>query len=95
MFFDEKSRTMADECFEKIYPQISSCDVVTLTLPLTEQSKHMVDGEFLRNLKESAILINTSRGVNQRRGPDLASEECEIEPVFRARRFRERASLGQ
>lgn len=62
VFFDEKSRTLVDECFEEIYPQISSCDVVALTLPLTEQSKHMVDREFLRNLKESAILINTSRG---------------------------------
>lgn len=37
-------------------------DFVSLHCPLTEDNKHMVNTEFLVNMKPGAILINTARG---------------------------------
>ena len=47
--------TSAEEVF-------SRADVLTLHCPLTEQTKHLVCRENLARMKETAILINTSRG---------------------------------
>jgi phosphoglycerate dehydrogenase-like enzyme len=35
---------------------------VSLHCPLTEQTRHLVDDDALATMKETAILINTSRG---------------------------------
>ncbi len=40
----------------------SSSDYVTLHVPMTEQTKHMVDARRLGTMKRSAFIINTSRG---------------------------------
>ncbi|MDV3277688.1 MAG: hydroxyacid dehydrogenase [Nitrososphaerales archaeon] len=40
----------------------ASSDYVTLHVPLTEQTKRMVDSARLSSMKRSAFLINTSRG---------------------------------
>ncbi len=45
-----------EEAFER-------ADVLTLHCPLTEQTKGMVNLERLKKMKNSAILINTSRGA--------------------------------
>lgn len=37
-------------------------DIVTLHLPLTAESKHIVNAESLKLMKKDAILINTGRG---------------------------------
>jgi len=37
-------------------------DIISLHLPLTDETHEMVDAAFLRAMKPSAILINTSRG---------------------------------
>jgi len=37
-------------------------DILSLHIPLTAETQGLVDGAFLRALKPSAILINTSRG---------------------------------
>ena len=37
-------------------------DVITLHAPLTEQTKHMVNADRLKQMKPSAYLINTGRG---------------------------------
>ncbi len=37
-------------------------DFISLHVPLTEQTRHLIDRERLRLLKPDAILINTSRG---------------------------------
>lgn len=49
----------------------ASADFVTLHCPLTEQTKHLVSKQMLARMKETAVLINTSRGgtVNEQ---DLA-----------------------
>ena len=41
---------------------LSSSDIVSLHLPLTKETRYMVDSSFLRKMKKGAILINTSRG---------------------------------
>ena len=42
---------------------LSESDVVSLHTPLTEETRHLVDGQALRRMKPSAVLINTSRGA--------------------------------
>ncbi|MCP4251267.1 MAG: hydroxyacid dehydrogenase [bacterium] len=37
-------------------------DVITLHVPLTDQTRHLVDAEILRQVRPGAMLINTSRG---------------------------------
>ena len=37
-------------------------DVITLHLPLTEQTRHLVDDAFLARVRPGAVLINCSRG---------------------------------
>jgi glycerate dehydrogenase len=41
---------------------LASADVVTLHLPLTEQTRHMIGRAELASMKRSSILINTARG---------------------------------
>ncbi len=41
---------------------IRESDVISLHCPLTEETEGMVDIEFLKKMKKSAFLINTSRG---------------------------------
>ena len=41
---------------------LASCDIVSLHLPVTEETRYMVDDDFLRKMKDTAYLINTSRG---------------------------------
>lgn len=38
-------------------------DIVTLHVPLTPQTHHMIGAEELQNMQEGAFLINTSRGA--------------------------------
>ena len=46
---------------------LAEADVISLHVPLTKLTQSMVDDEFLQNMKQSAYLINNSRGpvVNQ------------------------------
>ena len=37
-------------------------DIVSLHVPLTEQTRHLIDARALRAMKRSALLINTARG---------------------------------
>ncbi len=44
---------------EEVLPQ---CDYVTLHVPLTEQTRHLINGKNLPLFKKSAYLVNTARG---------------------------------
>ena len=41
---------------------ISSCDMVSIHVPVTPDTEKMVDEDFLKRMKKTAYLINTSRG---------------------------------
>lgn len=41
---------------------LNQADVITLHLPLTDETRHMVDRTFLQKCKKMPVLINTSRG---------------------------------
>jgi D-lactate dehydrogenase len=45
-----------DEIFEK-------SDIISLHCPLTEETRHMIDGKTIQKLKKGVVLINTSRGA--------------------------------
>jgi glycerate dehydrogenase len=41
---------------------LAGCDVISLHLPLTEQTRHMIGARELASMKKHALLINTARG---------------------------------
>ena len=41
---------------------LASADVVSLHLPLTENSRHLIDAAALARMKPTAVLVNVSRG---------------------------------
>ncbi|WP_426561286.1 C-terminal binding protein [Angustibacter sp. McL0619] len=41
---------------------LARADAISLHLPLTEQTRHLVDSDFLGSMRRGASLINTSRG---------------------------------
>jgi glyoxylate reductase len=41
---------------------LATSDVVSLHCPLTEETRHLIDGARLRQMKPSAYLVNTTRG---------------------------------
>lgn len=41
---------------------LSTCDIISLHVPLNEMSKHMIGEQELLLMKQDAILINTARG---------------------------------
>lgn len=71
---------------------IATSDILSLHLPLTERSRHLMDERRLNLLKPSAYLINTARGaivdqqalikiLNQKRIAGAALDVFEDEPV--------------
>lgn len=52
-------RYLTESKLEKV---LSASDVLSLHIPLNEETHHMVDEDFLGKMKKGAILINTSRG---------------------------------
>lgn len=47
------------DTFEKC---VRHADVISLHLPLMDSTRHIIDRDVIRNMKDGAILINTSRG---------------------------------
>jgi glycerate dehydrogenase len=59
------SRTPVDEpdvSFMPVDELLRSADVVSLHLPLTDKTRHMIGARELATMKKSALLINTARG---------------------------------
>ena len=42
---------------------LAEADVVSLHVPLTHETRHLIDAAALRAMKRSAVLVNTSRGA--------------------------------
>lgn len=48
------------DCLDAVLPE---ADIVVLTLPLTEQSRHLIDKTRLEAMKQGAVLVNIARGA--------------------------------
>lgn len=42
---------------------LATSDVVSLNCPLNEASRHLIDADALKRMKETALLVNTARGA--------------------------------
>ncbi|MBE6708576.1 MAG: D-2-hydroxyacid dehydrogenase [Ruminococcaceae bacterium] len=57
------------EYFRKMFPvtelltAVSCADVVVLTLPLTDETKHIISKTVLDSLKDGCVLVNIARGA--------------------------------
>jgi len=53
-----------DECmvFSELYKFLNICDVIVLSLPLTDKTKNIINKITLDHMKDDAVLINVSRG---------------------------------
>ena len=48
---------------EQLDEALKAADIIVLTLPLTEQTKHLINDERLGLLKPTAVLVNIARGA--------------------------------
>lgn len=48
---------------DKLNEALRQADIVVLTLPLTEQTNHLIDESKLSLLKDGAVLVNIARGA--------------------------------
>lgn len=46
-----------------LYELAEQCDVISLHLPATAESRHLLDREFFAHVKPGAFLVNTARGA--------------------------------
>jgi len=42
---------------------LPEADVVVILLPVTDETRHLVNAEFLASMKDGALLVNAARGV--------------------------------
>ncbi len=58
-----------DAAYEVIHPigalllTLACADIIVLTLPLTEETRHLIDNRALETMKSGAILVNIARGA--------------------------------
>jgi len=48
---------------DKLDEVLTSADIVILTVPLTPESRHLLDRERFAKMKDGAVLVNVSRGA--------------------------------
>lgn len=48
---------------DKLDNALKQADIIVMTLPLTEQTKHLIDNSKLSLMKDSATLVNIARGA--------------------------------
>ena len=58
----ERAEELEIELCDSLEELVSSCDVVTLHVPASAETRGLVDEQFLGWMKDGAILLNTSRG---------------------------------
>jgi phosphoglycerate dehydrogenase-like enzyme len=56
---DERGRIYG---IEDLYEQLQMHDIVVVSVPLGEQTRHLVDGKFLAAMPDGALLVNVARG---------------------------------
>lgn len=59
--YDSNQRTEGN--YVSLYELLSSSDIVTLHVPLGEDTRHIIGRDQIRKMKRGAVLINTGRGA--------------------------------
>ena len=62
IIYTANSPKTVDYKFMSLDQLLSEADIVTLHIPLTEQSERMIDRDRLASMKPGAVLVNTARG---------------------------------
>ncbi|MGP4017633.1 NAD(P)-dependent oxidoreductase [Saccharopolyspora sp. 5N708] len=70
----ERARTIGVRFVEDLTALAQTCDVLSLHLPATDTTRHLVDADLLAHVRPGTILINTSRG-------ELIDEDALIEAM--------------
>lgn len=63
LFPREDSHYGCIKAMEELDAVLYQADVVVLTLPLTEETRHLMDKNRLDNMKAGAVLVNIARGA--------------------------------
>jgi D-3-phosphoglycerate dehydrogenase len=61
-WIEERIKELGVVIVPDLYSLLEQSDIVTLHLPASTETKHLVDAPFLAKLRSGSILINTSRG---------------------------------
>ncbi len=59
---EDRAETLGVERAESLEGLLSSCDIVSLHLPLTPSTRHLISSATLASMKAGSILVNVSRG---------------------------------
>lgn len=66
LYYDKEVNTYLEEEFNarrvNMNELLENSDFISIHLPLSDETKYLIDAEALRIMKETAILINTARG---------------------------------
>jgi D-3-phosphoglycerate dehydrogenase len=73
-YAEERAEVLGITMRSSLQELLSSSDIVSLHVPAAEQTRHLVDKAFLDQMKDGAILLNTSRG-------DVVDEEALLEAL--------------
>lgn len=66
MFYDPVVKESSEEqvkCCRSLDELLAASDIVSLHAPVTEQTRQLVNAEFLAKCKPGAVLLNTARGA--------------------------------
>ena len=65
LVYSSRSEVPAQDLAERLeLPELLSiCDFISVHVPLTPETHHLIDGPLLAGIKSGAILVNTSRGA--------------------------------
>jgi len=58
----EEAKNMGCEVYSTIEDLLKDMDIISLHLPATKQTEHIINENTIKIMKENAILINTARG---------------------------------
>ena len=66
IYFDREENNLLNslggKLCESVEMLLSEADVVSLHVPLTDSTRHLINSERIKLMKQSSILVNTSRG---------------------------------
>lgn len=69
-----RARALGVRFHESVEELVQACDVLSLHLPATERTRHLIDHDLLAHVRPGTIIINTSRG-------ELIDEDALIEAM--------------